>query len=261
SISKVPDHIQREVYVQECASIMDISEDVLFSTLAQIGKKELQEDNKKFVQDRKMEVVKTTPEETKEQVDIIYLLERKIIEILLIYGNYEELFYDYFHTVQDSKLELEKKTFKRKVFDHIFLTLQADEIEMTNPTFQKILKDILLFYHTNESWNLENYLMQVKPELADEITSIIMDEERHNLHNWEKQNIIVKGKDLAVGQYVNETILTLRSYLIFEVIEDLKRQIEKDPEKSRDFIVDIMEYNKTRHILASNLGRVMPRFS
>src|SRR5690606_35931034 len=105
SISKVPDHIQREVYVQECASIMDISEDVLFSTLAQIGKKELQEANKKFVQHRKMEVVKNTPEETKEQVDIIYLLERKIIEILLIYGNYEELFYDYFHTVQDSKLE------------------------------------------------------------------------------------------------------------------------------------------------------------
>src|SRR5690606_37320482 len=124
SISKVPDHIQREVYVQECASIMDISEDVLFSTLAHIGKKELQEANKKFVQDRKMEVVKITPEETKEQVDIIYLLERKIIEILLIYGNYEELFDEYELKIVDEKVVTETKRVERKVFDQVFLSLQ-----------------------------------------------------------------------------------------------------------------------------------------
>ena len=39
SISKVTDNIQREIYVRECSRIMDISEEVLFSTLAQMGKK------------------------------------------------------------------------------------------------------------------------------------------------------------------------------------------------------------------------------
>ena len=261
SISKVPDHIQREVYVQECASIMDISEDVLFSTLAQIGKKELQEANKKFVQDKKMEVVKTTPEETKEQVNIIYLLERKIIEILLIYGNYEELFDEYELTVEDDKVITQKKKVKRKVFDKVFLSLQEDEIEMSNKKFQAIFKDILSFYHTNESWNLESYLQQVKPELTDEITSIIMDEERYNLHNWEKQNILVKGKDSGVQQYVNETILTLRSYLIFEIIEGLKKQIQENPEKARDLLTDVVDYNNLKHTFSSELGRVMSRFN
>ncbi len=46
SISKIPDLIKREVYVRECASIMDISEQVLFSTLAQILKKDFYEDKK-----------------------------------------------------------------------------------------------------------------------------------------------------------------------------------------------------------------------
>jgi len=261
SISKVPDYIQREVYVQECASIMDISEDVLFSTLAQIGKKELQEANKKFVQDKKMEVVKATPEETKEKVNIIYLLERKIIEILLIYGNYEELFDEYELTVEDDKVITQEKKVKRKVFDKVFLSLQEDEIEMSNANFQTILKDILLFYHTNEIWNLENYLQQVKPELTDEITSIIMDDERYNLHNWEKQNIFVKGKDLGVQQYVNETILTLRSYLIFEIIEGLKKKIQENPEKARDLLTDVVDYNNLKHTFSSELGRVMSRFS
>ena len=40
SISKIPDGIQREVYVQECSRIMDISERVLFSELAQLLKKD-----------------------------------------------------------------------------------------------------------------------------------------------------------------------------------------------------------------------------
>ncbi len=39
SISKIPDNIQQEVYVQETSRIMDISEEVLFTTLAQLGGK------------------------------------------------------------------------------------------------------------------------------------------------------------------------------------------------------------------------------
>jgi DNA primase len=41
SISKIPDRIQREIYIQECSRIMDISEQVLISTLAQLFRKTL----------------------------------------------------------------------------------------------------------------------------------------------------------------------------------------------------------------------------
>ena len=53
SISKIPDPIKREIYLQECSRIMDISEDVLFSTLAQISKKEQQEVNKNHKSEQK----------------------------------------------------------------------------------------------------------------------------------------------------------------------------------------------------------------
>ena len=48
SISKIPDSIQREVYVQECSRIMEISERVLFSELAQLISKTTQDFNKHF---------------------------------------------------------------------------------------------------------------------------------------------------------------------------------------------------------------------
>ena len=261
SISKVPDYIQREVYVQQCASIMDISEEVLFSTLAQIGKKELQEANKKVMQERKMEVVKPEVQQAKEQIDILYLIERKIIEILLLYGNYEEVFDEYELKVEDEKVITDKIQVKRKVFDKVFLSLQEDEVDMSNPTFQAILKNIIDFYHNNENWHLESYLAQVPRELSDEITSIIMDNERYELHDWEKQNIFVKGKDLTVSQYVNETILTLRSYLIFEIVEGLKKQIQEKPEKARDLLTDVVDYNQLKGTFSNQLGRVMSRFN
>ena len=47
SISKIPDRIQREIYVQECSRIMDISEQTLVSTLAQILLKDKVDSQKK----------------------------------------------------------------------------------------------------------------------------------------------------------------------------------------------------------------------
>ena len=48
SISKIPDAIQREVYVQECSQIMEISERILFSELAQLIAKTNTEESKKY---------------------------------------------------------------------------------------------------------------------------------------------------------------------------------------------------------------------
>ena len=47
SISKISDHIKREIYIKECSNIMDISEQVIYSTLAQIIKKDFNNKKKK----------------------------------------------------------------------------------------------------------------------------------------------------------------------------------------------------------------------
>ena len=47
SIAKISDQIKREIYIKECSSIMDISEQVLYSTLAQIRKQDFNSQKKK----------------------------------------------------------------------------------------------------------------------------------------------------------------------------------------------------------------------
>ena len=86
SISKISDYIKRELYIKECSSIMNISEQVLYSTLAQIAKKDFNNLKKKPVKEfEPISIVKS--DKKKSQVNKLYELERKIIEILILYGN------------------------------------------------------------------------------------------------------------------------------------------------------------------------------
>jgi DNA primase len=264
SISKISDRIKREIYIQECSRIMDISENVLFSTLAQMDKKEVADSNKKFKEEQKtFDVVKNNEAPSKTKIDIQYELEHKIIQILLLYGNVEEEFEDVMLKADeegDLKEVIEKN--KAKVFQRIYLSLQEDEIELSNALFQKIYKDLIDYYNQSEEFVMEQYLMRLDPEIAQEVTTVLMNEEREVLHNWESQHIIVKQKDTTIAQYVTETILTLRWYWVNNIIEDLKVKITSDPvEDNTETLSMVMDYLGLTNMFSKKLGRVISRYS
>ena len=264
SISKIPDRIQREIYIQECSRIMDISEQVLVSTLAQLVQKDISDIEKKQKQEQKaFEVVKNETPIQVQKIDILYGLERKIIEILLLYGNKTEEFEDVFlKTNEAGEIEtlIEKKEYK--VFQRIFLSLQEDEVELANPLFRDIYNNIVSYFHQNETFSIEQYLMHLHPDFAQEVTDILMADEKVVLHNWEGQNIFPKTKDMSISQYVSETILTLRWYLVDRIIEELKSSISSEPNADNiEPLSMAMEYSKLINSFSKKLGRVMLRYS
>lgn len=264
SISKIPNHIQREIYLQECAKIMCISEQVLSNTLAQLVQKNYIDTNKKIKQGQKgktFDVFKNESSSTLE-IDVLYQLERKIIEILLLYGAVEEEFEDVLlKTNDEAEMEnvIERNTYK--VYQRIYLSLQEDEVELANNLFRDIYNDLINYYHHHEIFNIEQYLMQIKPELAQEVTDILMEDERFSLHNWESQQVFVKRKGESIGQYVSETILTLRWYLVDRIIEELKNSITQDSNSDNsETLMMAMDYQKLINSFSIKLGRVMSRY-
>lgn len=262
SISKIPDRIQREIYIQECSRIMDISEQVLVSTLAQLVQKDISDIGKKQKQDQKaFEVVKNETPVQVEKIDILYGLERKIIEILLLYGNKTEVFEDVLlKTNEEGEIEnvIEKKEYK--VFQRIYLSLQEDEVELANPLFRAIFNNLINYYLQNESFSIEQYLMHLQPEFAQEVTDILMEDERVVLHNWEGQNIFPKTKNDSISQYVAETILTMRWYLVDRIIEEIKSSISSEPDSDNiEPLSMAMDYYKLINSFSKKLGRVMSR--
>lgn len=259
SISKIPDAIKREVYIQECAQIMDISENVLFSTLAQISKKEIQEANKKLKQEQKaFDVVRNT-EETKPKIDVQFELERKIIEILMLYGNRDEVFEDLILKEDEvsGDLILEPVKQEAKVFEKIYLDLQEDEMQFSNPSFKTLYYSIVDQLHQNEDFSTKDFINHLDQELAGTVTSILMEDEKYNLHDWHRNNIIPKEKGDTVSQLVSQTILSLRCFLIDKKVADYKNETLKPDSDNGAVIEDVKDYLGLKMLLSRKLGKVV----
>lgn len=256
SISKVADNIQREIYVRECSRIMDISEEVLFSTLAQMSKKAQNEANKSHNQKQKaFEVVKSTSPRVK--VDIQYELEQKIIEILLLYGSRKEAFEDLILKENDKgALALEPVIHEVKVFEKIFLDLQEDEMQFTNENFKTLYYTIIDSLNQSDDFVIESFVNHLDPDLASDVTNILMNEERYNLHNWEKNNIFPKQKDVSIAQLVSETILTLRCFLIDLKVNKIKQETQNEVDH-RALLEDVLNYSNLKMLLSRKLSRVL----
>jgi len=256
SISKVSDNIQKEIYVRECSRIMDISEDVLFSTLAQMGKKAQSDANKTYNKKQKaFEVVKSVAPPKK--VDIQYELEQKIIEILLLYGSRKESFEDLILKENDKEeLVLEPVIHKVKVFEKIFLDLQEDEMQFTNENFKILYYTIIDSLNQTDDFVIESFVNRLDPTLASDVTNILMNEERYSLHNWEKNNIFPKQKEVSIAQLVSETILTLRCYLIDRKVNEIKKDTQ-DTVDHRGLLEDVLNYSNLKMLLSRKLNRVL----
>ena len=258
SISKIPDRIKREIYIQECSKIMQISEDVLYSTLAQSSKKDLQEANKQFKEEQKaFDVIKN--QQPKPKVDVQYELERKIIQILLLYGNRTEDFEDLILKENDkNELVLEPVVHRAKVFEKIFLDLQEDEMEFTNLKFKGLYYKIIDTLNQNPDFALENFVNDVDADVATEMTTILMEDERYTLSNWHKKNIFPKEKTDTIAQLVNETILNLRCFLISKKIDELSQETKGNIEiQYKEILEEVVGYKKLDNLLSRKLNKAL----
>ena len=262
SISKIPDAIKREVYIRECASIMNISEEVLFTSLAQIGKQQIQQADRDFKKQNKN--IQPYKNQTLIEVNPLVFLEKDLIKHLLLYGAKECIFED-IRLFYDEKGEEETKVFqqKLKVFEKFFLELQTDEIELSTPNFKNIFKLILDKYKENENFNINRYINEMPIELAQEVAVILAEDDKLQLHQWkEKKEIITKNKDADVSIAVNAIILRMRKLFVTNKIKLLQKELEKEVQNNEDFnsqgiIKEIMDYLSLQKLLNKRLNQVV----
>ncbi len=259
SIAKIPDVIKREVYIKECSRIMDISEEVLFNTQAQILLKEQKDRGKKVQQPTQaFEVVPKEPEAS-SKVDRQFELERKIIELLLLYGVIEEDFEEVTIEANDEgEIGYKQEVIKAKVFEKIYLDLQEDEIEFANEGFKELYFEIIDHYNREQDLKLDQFINKLQPEKAETITHLLMEDERYNLHGWNRKDIFVKDKKFNISQLVNETILNLRRHLVTQKINDLSMGFKENESKDKNIrLNNIVDYITLKKILSEKLNRVL----
>lgn len=256
SISKISDHIKRELYIKECSNIMNISEQVLYSTLAQISKKDFNNFKKRPVkQYEPITIVKN--DKNKKQVNELYELEKKIIEILILYGNdlidFEE---EVFSQNNDGASSRKISTRSLKVFEKIYMDLHIDEMEFSNEDFKNIYFRIIECFNENKEINIDKFINELSEKQQLEVTNIVMDNEKYFLHDWEKNNIYPKRKKDTLAQLTVETVLNLRCYLIDKKVNGF-RDVGKNSELNNHHLEEVVNYSKLKKLLSEKLNRVL----
>jgi len=278
SISKIPDGIQREVYVQECARIMDISERVLFSELAQMLSKERtakavksntksnfnsnvdpnQPPPEYFQQEEQsqMGIVKGGMMAT-QKIDQLSILEKEIIRILLLYGNNEVDFIEEVVQVnEDGKEIYSNRIYKNTVSAEIYVHLHEDEIEFSNTTFQEIYNEIIHQLNQLEKLDIDRLINHKNIEISSIVTSILMEKENptQQLSNWESKSIEVKSEIEKLPKAVNDVVFNIRRVLIETLVNEKfsENRIYSNEEKE-----EIIRYNNLKMKLFNKLTRVV----
>ena len=260
SISKIPDLIKREVYVRECATIMDISEQVLFSTLAQILKKDFYEGQKvERKQKAAMQVVQTPEEAQKRTVNRLEVLEYDLIKNLLLYGNRECIFTDTILVEEeDGTLKEQQIQQTLKVYEKIFLELQEDEIELANPDFKQIYELLMGKLSENPNYDVNRIANELPIELSEKVSGMLLDDENNQLHDWSKRDIVPKAKDAHLDAIVSDIILNIRSLLVHHLIQSLTQQMaQANEEEKKELLENVMNYIQLQKLLAKRLNIVV----
>lgn len=260
SISKIPDLIKREVYVRECATIMDISEQVLFSTLAQILKKDFYEGQKvERKQKAAMQVVQTPEEAQKRTVNRLEILEHDLIKNLLLYGNRECVFTDTILVEEeDGTLKEEQVQQTLKIYEKIFLELQEDEIKLANPDFKQIYELLMGKLSENPNYDVNRIANELPIELSEKVSGMLLDDENNQLHDWSKRDIVPKAKDAHLETIVGDIILNIRSLLVHHLIQSLTQQMaQANEEEKKELLENVMNYIQLQKLLAKRLNIVV----
>ena len=254
SISLIPDTLKQEVYVKKLSAVLEIDESSLFRSFSNIGvSKSLNRSSKNLYNSK---IYKVEASDQRHTSSYVYQLERQIISILLKYGVEEIQFEDIIlNKDEDGKLVEIKKNIRSKVFEKIYLDLQQDEIEFTHSPFRNIYKKLIDSFNNLESVSIDNFINDLDSNSSKIVSDILINDDKYQLHDWERKNIYVKKIGSELSQLVNETILNMRRYLIDKKINELQES-NKDEDKG-DVLEEVMSYYKLKKMLSAKLNRVV----
>ena len=258
SIAKIPDPIKQELYIRESSGMLGLTETTLFDALAQEQQKNRREQSRtKSRAPEKPQLV--TPQVEEKPLDPNHVLEQQIISILVRYGAHAVIFQDdVLETDETGEVVHIRQNQELKIYEKIFLDLQQDEIELADPVFHELYLSIMSQYSENSTFQMESQSFEMTPEVGQLVADILMEDEKYELHQWERKNIPVKAKTDTLSLLVEQTILSFRMQLIRQKIQQLSQELKgEEKAETPEILDDIKNYIELKRLLAHRLARVI----
>jgi len=255
TIAVIPNGILRSIYIKECGTLLDISEQTLYNHL----NKELRHNLNK----RKPEENNYIPEITEyiaEKQTIVDLDdasydEKELICFMIKYAN-EKIYFIKDNTTKKDEIRDDDK-YALTIAEYYVKELIKDEIKFEDSNLQFIFDEFAMALEKNNILD-ENYFLnhqdnKIRSLVIDLITSPNLLSE-----NWEKKhNIIVGTEEMQLSYFSDWYLDNYKSRKIYKL---LKENSEKLKSAAEDEYKDLMSFHrkliKINTVLAKKMNRI-----
>lgn len=253
SVSVIPDAIVREVYIKECAVLLEMSEEVLVRELNHILRKRFKKKYQASTYLPPPGEEKALPQHITSSFTEREEQEKDILRLLFSYPDHELVFEK---KSPDERSKDDTVTVPLQQF--ILSNLWQYSITFENPQYRKILKMLLESFEKGEKIDPQYYINFPDKEINNIVINLIMN--KYDISsNWkERGNIIVIREEDNLKKAAEQAILALGEKILKKEIEEKKRALkEADAEEEEHLLKELMELEEKWRTMYQQLGRIL----
>ena len=240
SIGFVSNALKQEIFIKEISTKFELSEQSLFNELG-VQKQIVQQH--KPSERKETNVVKLEKvQEILETINPLLVLEEKLVELMLKYGDY----------VLDRKTP-ENEVYQITVIEEIINHLEEDDCVIISPINQKIISEIKLGIQQNELRSGNFFMTLMDENIVSKTADALVNP--YELSNWEKHNIYFSKEEELVDRIVKDVVIRYKREYIIKIINDLKHQITE--ENSEDAYRKIINLTQLKNKIDEKLYRIL----
>ncbi len=243
SVAFVTNALKQEVYLKEVSSKFGISEQSLFNELnvqKQIRKQQVSPQKKQETQIQpKLEKVT----EILESVNPLLILEEKLIELMLKYGE----------IILNRKSD-ENEDYQITVIEEIIAHLEEDKCEIISPLNQKIINEIKQGITENELRSGDFFMTLMDENISGKIADALV--EPYETSNWGKHQIFFSKEEEVVPKIVEDVIYRHKREYILKIIKEMKTKLS-ETENNDEHYKKIIMLNQLKKKLDEKLFRIL----
>ena len=234
SISKIPEALQRAVYIKQCSNLLDVDESLLIGELNKMQLQSSGPSEMPYLQETDLVPEKKS---ARELPDTMAHQEKESIRLLLNYGD---------HQMGDGLTLLQ------------YFFNELDDVVFSNRIFHEILDLIKYEMDTHGKMDLKSMLDRVSGEARKEMINLLS--ERYEISNlWmDRFQIYVPTEKEILSNVAHSNLLRLKFRVIKNlIIQNREEMREADPEEQHKLLQVDCELKKSRNELARQLGIIV----
>lgn len=254
SVAMIPDNITRSVYIKECSSLLDVSEDILYSEIQKQKRKQTEDFHKKEQRTRQpgfhSEPPKPLPveQEAPKRTELL-VEETEFLRFLLKYCN---------TILFEEEGEEPHEIIQVKVGEFMIQELEDDELVPENEDFRKI------FYEVRENINNEDFdpwkHFIYHPDAAvNRLATDLLSEKFIESKRWTKAGAFTEKEEEILDYLIPKIINEYKLRKIKTMMEEIEKLITiASKEDNFDQVIEeqskYMNLKRVEKFLSEKLG-------